>query len=200
MRIAGDSRARRRCWSRSTASPIPRNLGAIVRSAAAFGAHGVLVPERRSAGMTASAWRTSAGTAARHPGRPVHQPGPHPQGLGRRRVDDRRPRRRRHRRHRRLRAGHRTAGAGGRLGGPRAGPADPHGLRRHRVDPDGPRPSSRSTRRSPPAWCWPRWPGGAGPSSPADAGPRPSLCCSGHDDARGGPVPPRASSSFRRIC
>jgi 23S rRNA (guanosine2251-2'-O)-methyltransferase len=43
----------------------PRNLGAIVRSAAAFGAHGVVVPERRSAGMTASAWRTSAGTAAR---------------------------------------------------------------------------------------------------------------------------------------
>jgi 23S rRNA (guanosine2251-2'-O)-methyltransferase len=43
----------------------PRNLGAIVRSAAAFGAQGVLVPERRSAGMTASAWRTSAGTAAR---------------------------------------------------------------------------------------------------------------------------------------
>lgn len=43
----------------------PRNLGAIVRSAAAFGAHGVVLPERRSAGMTASAWRTSAGTAAR---------------------------------------------------------------------------------------------------------------------------------------
>lgn len=43
----------------------PRNLGAIVRSAAAFGANGVLVPQRRSAGMTASAWRTSAGTAAR---------------------------------------------------------------------------------------------------------------------------------------
>ena len=45
----------------------PRNLGAIVRSAAAFGAHGVVVPERRSAGITASAWRTSAGTAARIP-------------------------------------------------------------------------------------------------------------------------------------
>lgn len=45
----------------------PRNLGAIVRSAAAFGANGVVVPERRSAGMTASAWRTSAGTAARIP-------------------------------------------------------------------------------------------------------------------------------------
>jgi 23S rRNA (guanosine2251-2'-O)-methyltransferase len=45
----------------------PRNLGAVVRSAAAFGAHGVLVPERRAAGMTATAWRTSAGAAARLP-------------------------------------------------------------------------------------------------------------------------------------
>ena len=45
----------------------PRNLGAVVRSAAAFGAHGVLVPERRAAGMTASAWKTSAGAAARVP-------------------------------------------------------------------------------------------------------------------------------------
>ncbi len=45
----------------------PRNLGAVVRTAAAFGAQGVLVPERRSAGMTASAWRTSAGAAARLP-------------------------------------------------------------------------------------------------------------------------------------
>jgi 23S rRNA (guanosine2251-2'-O)-methyltransferase len=45
----------------------PRNLGAVVRSAAAFGAHGVLLPQRRSAGITAAAWRTSAGTAARLP-------------------------------------------------------------------------------------------------------------------------------------
>jgi 23S rRNA (guanosine2251-2'-O)-methyltransferase len=45
----------------------PRNLGAVVRSAAAFGAQGVLVPERRSAAMTAAAWRTSAGAAARLP-------------------------------------------------------------------------------------------------------------------------------------
>jgi 23S rRNA (guanosine2251-2'-O)-methyltransferase len=45
----------------------PRNLGAVVRSAAAFGAHGVVVPERRAAGMTATAWRTSAGAAARVP-------------------------------------------------------------------------------------------------------------------------------------
>jgi 23S rRNA (guanosine2251-2'-O)-methyltransferase len=45
----------------------PRNLGAVVRSAAAFGVHGVVIPERRSAGMTASAWKTSAGAAARVP-------------------------------------------------------------------------------------------------------------------------------------
>jgi 23S rRNA (guanosine2251-2'-O)-methyltransferase len=45
----------------------PRNLGAIIRSAAAFGAQGVLIPERRSAGMTAAAWKTSAGAAARIP-------------------------------------------------------------------------------------------------------------------------------------
>jgi len=43
----------------------PRNLGAVVRSASGFGAHGVLIPERRSAGMTASAWKVSAGAAAR---------------------------------------------------------------------------------------------------------------------------------------
>ena len=45
----------------------PRNLGAVVRSAAGFGAHGVLIPERRAAGMTAAAWKTSAGAAARVP-------------------------------------------------------------------------------------------------------------------------------------
>ena len=45
----------------------PRNLGAVIRSAAAFGAQGVLLPERRAAGMTATAWRTSAGAAARLP-------------------------------------------------------------------------------------------------------------------------------------
>lgn len=45
----------------------PRNLGAIVRSVAAFGGHGVIVPQRRSVGMNASAWKTSAGAAARLP-------------------------------------------------------------------------------------------------------------------------------------
>ncbi len=42
----------------------PRNLGAVIRSAVAFGAQGLIVPERRAAGMNAAAWRTSAGTAA----------------------------------------------------------------------------------------------------------------------------------------
>jgi 23S rRNA (guanosine2251-2'-O)-methyltransferase len=45
----------------------PRNLGAIVRSVAAFGGQGVIVPQRRSVGMTASAWKTSAGAASRVP-------------------------------------------------------------------------------------------------------------------------------------
>ncbi len=45
----------------------PRNLGAVIRSVAAFGGHGVVLPERRAAGITATAWRTSAGAAARVP-------------------------------------------------------------------------------------------------------------------------------------
>ena len=45
----------------------PRNLGAIIRSAAAFGAAGVIMTERRAASMTASAWKSSAGAAARLP-------------------------------------------------------------------------------------------------------------------------------------
>lgn len=45
----------------------PRNLGAVIRSVAAFGGQGVIVPQRRSAGVTAAAWKTSAGAAARLP-------------------------------------------------------------------------------------------------------------------------------------
>lgn len=45
----------------------PRNLGAIIRSVAAFGGQGVIVPSRRSVGMTAAAWKTSAGAATRVP-------------------------------------------------------------------------------------------------------------------------------------
>lgn len=45
----------------------PHNLGAIVRSAAAFGASGVVIPLRRSATMNVTAWKASAGAAARLP-------------------------------------------------------------------------------------------------------------------------------------
>jgi 23S rRNA (guanosine2251-2'-O)-methyltransferase len=45
----------------------PRNLGAVIRSASGFGAHGVVIPERRAAHITAAAWKTSAGAAARVP-------------------------------------------------------------------------------------------------------------------------------------
>ena len=45
----------------------PRNLGAIIRSAAAFGSQGIILPQRRSAGVNSAAWKTSAGAAARIP-------------------------------------------------------------------------------------------------------------------------------------
>ncbi|WP_126030634.1 23S rRNA (guanosine(2251)-2'-O)-methyltransferase RlmB [Bifidobacterium callimiconis] len=45
----------------------PQNLGAVIRSAAAFGANGVILPERRSASVTAAAWKVSAGAAAHLP-------------------------------------------------------------------------------------------------------------------------------------
>lgn len=45
----------------------PRNLGAIIRSTAAFGGHGLILPQRRSASVNSAAWKTSAGAAARLP-------------------------------------------------------------------------------------------------------------------------------------
>ena len=39
----------------------PQNLGAIIRTAACVGAHGVIVPERRAVGLTPSAVKASAG-------------------------------------------------------------------------------------------------------------------------------------------
>lgn len=45
----------------------PQNLGAVIRSAAAFGANGVILPERRSASVNATAWKVSAGAAAHMP-------------------------------------------------------------------------------------------------------------------------------------
>lgn len=41
----------------------PHNLGAIIRSAECAGAHGVIIPKRRSAGLTAVVDKTSAGAA-----------------------------------------------------------------------------------------------------------------------------------------
>lgn len=45
----------------------PHNLGAVLRSASAFNAHAVLITERRSAGVTGTVWKVSAGAAARVP-------------------------------------------------------------------------------------------------------------------------------------
>lgn len=45
----------------------PRNLGAIIRSTAAFGGDAVILPQRRSASVNSAAWKTSAGAAARIP-------------------------------------------------------------------------------------------------------------------------------------
>ena len=41
----------------------PHNLGAIIRSAECSGAHGVIIPKRRSAGLTAIVDKSSAGAA-----------------------------------------------------------------------------------------------------------------------------------------
>lgn len=45
----------------------PHNVGAALRSAAAFGADGIILPERRAAGIGMTAWKVSAGAAAKVP-------------------------------------------------------------------------------------------------------------------------------------
>ena len=45
----------------------PHNLGAVIRTADAAGAHGVIIPKRRSAGLTATVGKTSAGAVAHVP-------------------------------------------------------------------------------------------------------------------------------------
>ncbi|MCI8909707.1 MAG: 23S rRNA (guanosine(2251)-2'-O)-methyltransferase RlmB [Oscillibacter sp.] len=45
----------------------PHNLGAILRTAECAGAHGVVIPKRRSAGLTAVVAKTSAGAVAHLP-------------------------------------------------------------------------------------------------------------------------------------
>ena len=114
----------------------PRNLGAIVRSAAAFGAHGVVVPARRGAGVTAGAWKASAGALARVPVaraanlsralQSYRDAGVFVAGLDAAgEVDDPRPG-----------PGHRPAGPGHRVGGPRLVPDRHAGLRRAGPHPD----------------------------------------------------------------
>jgi 23S rRNA (guanosine2251-2'-O)-methyltransferase len=44
-----------------------RNLGAVIRTAEAAGAHGVVIPKRRSAGLSAVTFRASAGAAEHIP-------------------------------------------------------------------------------------------------------------------------------------
>ena len=64
---AADSAAKTPLFAALDGVTDPRNLGAVLRSVAAFGGHGVLVPERRAAGMTAGAWKAAAGAGARVP-------------------------------------------------------------------------------------------------------------------------------------
>jgi 23S rRNA (guanosine2251-2'-O)-methyltransferase len=45
----------------------PHNLGAVIRTADAAGAHGVVIPKRRSAGLTAVVAKTSAGAVSHVP-------------------------------------------------------------------------------------------------------------------------------------
>ena len=45
----------------------PHNLGAVIRTADAAGAHGVIIPKRRSAGLTAVVAKTSAGAVSHLP-------------------------------------------------------------------------------------------------------------------------------------
>ena len=87
----------------------PHNLGAIIRSAECAGAHGVVIPKRRSAGLTAIVDKASAGAAehmliARVPNLPA--------------------------------ALHRPDGAGHRLGGRRHGPSCAGKLRLYREPAD----------------------------------------------------------------
>jgi len=45
----------------------PHNLGAVLRNAGAFGVDGVVIPQRRAAGVGATVWKVSAGAVARVP-------------------------------------------------------------------------------------------------------------------------------------
>ncbi len=53
----------------------PHNLGAIIRTANLAGAHGVIIPKRRAAGLTATVAKTSAGALNYTPVAKSHQSG-----------------------------------------------------------------------------------------------------------------------------
>ena len=114
----------------------PRNLGAIIRSAAAFGASGVIIPERRSAQLTAAAWKTSAGAAARIPVAQVTNLNRALKRFADAGFHGGRPGRRSRNRRGRI-PRHRRTGAGGhRLGGRGPGPAGQGELRCTGLDSD----------------------------------------------------------------
>ena len=48
----------------------PRNLGAVLRTAEATGAHGVILPKHHAAGLTPAAAKSAMGALELHPGRP----------------------------------------------------------------------------------------------------------------------------------
>ncbi len=65
--LAGANQARARLIILLDGVEDPHNLGAIVRTALAAGAHGVVIPERRAAGLTDTVARSSAGALAHLP-------------------------------------------------------------------------------------------------------------------------------------
>jgi 23S rRNA (guanosine2251-2'-O)-methyltransferase len=93
----------------------PHNLGAIIRTAECVGAHGVIVPERRSVGLTPAAVKASAGAVGACEGGQGHKPQPYVGGLENGGALDRRGRDGRNK----LSEGgsHGPAGAGDRIGG-----------------------------------------------------------------------------------
>ena len=115
----------------------PRNLGAVVRSAAGFGAHGVLVPERRSARHDAVGLEDLRRCRGAAPGGAGDQPGATAEGVPGGRLHGGRAGRRRRRLAARLRAGRRPAGAGRRVRGRWSLAAGRRDLRPAAVDPDG---------------------------------------------------------------
>src|SRR3977135_2276108 len=67
LRVANVSRGQRGLIVLLDGVEDPHNLGAVIRTALAAGAHGVVIPERRAAGLTDTVSRASAGALAHLP-------------------------------------------------------------------------------------------------------------------------------------